>query len=376
MMWLKLLSAVLSSLLVCFCTLQPRVGSFGKVRIYSVSELGRVSPAVNGMVDVRMASDVAQFTPDGKYLTVLNQNDSKATVYSVSDSGALRKLRATPFSMGDGSQPAGIAYYTYPNNRTIAAVTDSGNHAVLFFNQKNGRLRPMVESTLNTGIMPINTTFSHDGRFLSVINYGDGTLSMFRRTSLSPLRFTPVDGSPFFIGESADFVSVAAFSPNDKFLAITLGNPVLGQEGNVFMFSVAKKTGALTPVAQSPFRVQKSPSDVLFSPDGKYLLVSNLNSSSVLVFSVGTNGNLMPVSESPFATEEPTGLTFTSDGKYVVINNSFAKKISICAFNSVIGKLVPSRPPTRAVSTWGFLPTVVASPKNNLVAVCVHTGPV
>jgi sugar lactone lactonase YvrE len=114
---------------------------------------------------------------------------------------------------------------------------------------------------------------------------------------------TPVAGSPFTTGINESVVSLA-FSPNGRLVATANRDFTGSQAGTISLFSVNGATGALTSVTGSPFPSDAGPAQpggLAFSPDGTLLAVGNTD-HKVSVYRVnGTTGGLSSVGGSPFA---------------------------------------------------------------------------
>src|SRR5207249_561873 len=71
---------------------------------------------------------------------------------------------------------------------------------------------------------------------------------------------------------------------------------------NVFAYSINAATGALTPVAGSPFTAGTTPVSVTVAPSGAFAYVANANSNNVSAYTINAaTGALTPVAGSPFA---------------------------------------------------------------------------
>ena len=154
-----------------------------------------------------------------------------------------------------------------------------------------GALTPVAGSPFSTGPRsgPESVAFSPDGRLLATANLNAGTLSVF---SVNPSvgMLTRVVGSPFRDPRAelsaGSGVASVAFSPDGRLLAAGNTNgsgsrPV----HSVSVFSVNPSTGALSPIAGSPFSIPSGVWGVAFSPVGGLLATANISARSVSVFS-------------------------------------------------------------------------------------------
>jgi 6-phosphogluconolactonase (cycloisomerase 2 family) len=215
------------------------------------------------------------------------------------------------------------------------------------------------------GAGPVALAFSPGGKVLATANQTDNTVSVF---SVNPSTgaLTPVAGSPFPIGTTHGPLSVA-FSPSGALLATANFT-----SSSVSVFSVNPSTGALTPVAGSPFPIGATPETVAFSPSGGLLATSNQFSNSVSVFSVNSStGALTQVPSSPFATgSNPHSANFSPSGAFLATANFGDNDVSMFSVNSSTGALTSVGSPT----TTGAGPfTAVFSPSGGLLDVSNHT---
>jgi 6-phosphogluconolactonase len=128
---------------------------------------------------------------------------------------------------------------------------------------------------------------------------------------------TPVPGSPFVAGMAATSIVV---DPSNKFVYVTNG-----RSNNISAYTVDGTTGALSGVSGSPFATPAFPESVVVNPSGKFLYVASLGlvstgtNGSVSAYTIdGTSGALTPVAGSPFMTGFETGVvTIDPSGKFL-----------------------------------------------------------
>jgi 6-phosphogluconolactonase (cycloisomerase 2 family) len=164
---------------------------------------------------------------------------------------------------------------------------------------------------------------------------------------------TPVAGSPFSVGDSPASVTV---HPTGQFAYVAnCGAPCGGFSniGSLSAFSLDRKTGALTPIAGSPFPTDGyGPLSLMVHPTGQFVYVGNWD-GSVSAYSIdGTTGALTPVAGSPFLT----GMAVTVDptGRFVYVANFSVSAYSIDgttgALTPVAGSPFPAGPYTESVT--------------------------
>jgi 6-phosphogluconolactonase len=149
---------------------------------------------------------------------------------------------------------------------------------------------------------------------------------------------TAVPGSPFSTGTTnQDSSTSLSYSPNGDLLAVAdrFGN---GTGGGALSILSVSNTGALTPIADSPFATEGSPDAVAFDPKGQYLAVDNAvttlpNSNDecgacVSMYSVASDGTPTLITDSTAAGNDTDsqieGIAFAPDGNVLVASTPFA----------------------------------------------------
>jgi 6-phosphogluconolactonase len=94
-------------------------------------------------------------------------------------------------------------------------------------------------------------------QFAYVANSGDRNVSGYT-IDLTTGALTPIAGSPFPAGEGPASVAV---DPSGTFAYVTNSG-----DGNVSGYTIDLTTGALTEIAGSPFKAGSSPNSVAFTP--------------------------------------------------------------------------------------------------------------
>jgi len=120
---------------------------------------------------------------------------------------------------------------------------------------------------------------------------------------------TALSGFPFTVGVNP---TVVAVDPQNRFLFV--GDIFLGA---LYVFAIDSSTGALSEVGTSPYPTVKEPVAIAVDPSGTHVYVASQGSNFVGGFTLGETGALTPIAGSPFATSG------TQDfGDDVVVNAS------------------------------------------------------
>jgi 6-phosphogluconolactonase (cycloisomerase 2 family) len=96
-----------------------------------------------------------------------------------------------------------------------------------------------------------------------------------------------------------------------------------GGTNNISALSIDLNTGALTPVAGSPFSdgVSAGSGDISLaaSPNGQFLFAGVALNTTIVTYSIGTDGSLTQLSSVPVA-DGPAGMKVTADGNYLAVS--------------------------------------------------------
>jgi len=128
-----------------------------------------------------------------------------------------------------------------------------------------------------------------------------------------------------------------------------LCSPAMGQyvyvtnsgSDNISAFTLHANTGAMAPVAGSPFPAGSSPQSITSTPSKKFLYVANFKDNSISGYLINaSNGVLTPMMGSPFVTgKAPSDITVDQTGQYLLGVNSDDNTISIYAIDPSSGAL-------------------------------------
>jgi 6-phosphogluconolactonase len=210
-----------------------------------------------------------------------------------------------------------------------------------------------------------------NANFAFVANMNSNTISGF---SLDPKTgaLSPLAGSPFAAGTGPEFM---AADPTGKFLFVANSG-----SSDVSVFQITSQTGTLTPVPGSPFPAGARPEGVAVDPGGKFVFVANQASNSISVFNLATDGSLSPAPGSPFPAAHPFGLAINPSGKVLYANNfpdSMAADLnSVSAFqiasNGALSPLAGSPSPTSNSSGFASSIGMAIDPQGKFLFVADH----
>lgn len=185
----------------------------------------------------RARAHFAGFTPDEKYIAVVDLGIDKIVTYELT-SGKLSEISS--LSVKPGSGPRHLIFH--PNNKFAYCMTEfSSEVIVLKYNSENGQFTQLQTIPTIPGDFTENNQgsaihISSDGRFVYAGNRGHNTIAVFRvnqeTNELSFVEYTSTEGN-----WPRDFV----LDPSEKFIVAS------NQESdNLSLYSRDTETGKLT----------------------------------------------------------------------------------------------------------------------------------
>ena len=177
-----------------------------------------------------------------------------------------------------------------------------------------GALTPTAQASAPAHSGPTRIASDNAGKGLYVIDKTSNDISVYS-ISRSDGSLVSVPGSPFVIGETPTSVAVA---PTGNYVYGATWNSTRTPTSRVYAFRV-QSNGSLMAVPGSPFATVDWAQALAMDPQGKYLYVSSSpqtstpSPSQVGAFSIGSDGALTPVSGSPYT--EPNS-QFCSNGAW------------------------------------------------------------
>src|SRR6266436_6023989 len=250
------------------------------------------------------------------------------------------------------AQTGGFVYVTNaggPGPGTVSAYS---------INHPSGILIPVQGSPFPAGTTPWSIALDPMGRFAYVANRGDDTIGAYVIDGVTGT-LTPVPGSPFPENPTikGEFPRAVAVDPNTGALAQVPGSPFpaggiprgltvdpagrfvyvasgyRGSPGIVSAFTIDANSGALTPVAGSPFPVptdpkssfgQSLPNSVTVDPSGRILYVTDSWQADIWAYAIAeSTGALTLFPGSPFPAQDgPFSITVIPRGKFAYSSNT------------------------------------------------------
>jgi len=272
---------------------QPNSSSVGAYRIDPASGGLTSVPGMNPQGTGGRGPISAATDSGGHFLYVVNQFSNDISPFSIdSSTGALTPIKGGIINSG-GQSPAVILVHP---RLPVLYVMNQGSSTVVTYamNTTTGLLTQTAVTSLGTQTLPFDMQIDPLGQFLYVANGDTLNVSAFRIGANGALKEVP--GSPF--GGPA-FPVALSIDPQSRFLFVG-STPEGGGDSppsSIFVYTIDAASGALTPVANSPFPAAGNLGDITVDPSGRFLFESH-------------NEGLLPGSEtgvSTFAINNMTG---------------------------------------------------------------------
>ena len=199
---------------------------------------------------------------------------------------------------------------------------------------------------------PTSIAISPSGKHLYVTSHGPSGASLFGfAIAPSNAALTPISGSPFKIAVHA---MVSAVAPSGKFLYLASEDEGL-TTSSISGFIIDPVSGALRPIAGSPFAAGSCARDIAIDPSSRFLymagcaIVPDRGSIPVLVgFKINRDGALSPIANSPFPVGEsavldpPLAVTVHPSDRFVYSSSPSGSSIWVFNLNDASGTLAPA----------------------------------
>jgi 6-phosphogluconolactonase (cycloisomerase 2 family) len=166
-------------------------------------------------------------------------------------------------------------------------------------------------------------------RFAYGVNGDDYSLSTYRVEASGRLRHMghrPIDKAP----------PMVVVHPSGRFVLA-----VSSTMDNLAVFRLDAESGALTPVAGSPFPVQaKSPFNITFHPSGRFVYMgARFSGVAAMAFDSDT-GSVKPVPGTPFPAQRRTrAVAMHPSGRYLYAVNAYSNSVSAYRVDQETGVL-------------------------------------
>jgi 6-phosphogluconolactonase len=221
------------------------------------------------------AGAIPAFSPNGKFLYVMNQTDNTVSAYTVNSDGSLTNVTGSPFATGVTTP----TWISFTPNGSFAYVSGSGSNNVAAFtaDTNTGALTPIASGIYATNdLYPADITIDTAGKHLYVPNKHGTTISEFTINGDGTL--TSVGSAT--TGAGTTFVQIEV---SGKYAYASAGSVTTN---GLYGYAIDPTTGALTALTGSPYTTGSQPLFVTIDPSGTYAYTANYGSANVSGFKI------------------------------------------------------------------------------------------
>ncbi len=246
----------------------------------TVVDLKSRPPKVLGVVEAGAQPTGISITPDGKIALVTNRSDGTVSVLSIKGQ-EVKKVDTVKIA----DEKSGPSHVVITPDGKAALVTRDGDHFVSVLSLEGGKVE-YTKRDISAGLRSYGISMHPSGQMAAVANVGrgGGDADTIAIIDLTKKPFRTVDVVP--VGQTPEGIM---FSADGKYLAVVAMNgsnkpaasPFFNDGGKLLLFRV--EGTRLTKLAEAP--IGHWSQGVVFSNDGKTLLVQNMVEKDLWVFS-------------------------------------------------------------------------------------------
>lgn len=284
----------------------------GRVVAFAVGDGGSLHE-INSQPSLGAAPCHLSVHPSGRFLLTAHYVSGNLVVHPIDEGGVLREAchvvqhsGSGPHSRQDG--PHAHQIVSDPSGRHVLAV-DLGTDSVYIydFDPESGHLVLKEEVALRAGSGPRHLAFDPAGTRAYLINELDSSITEFG--------YDP-EGGVLEPGRTLSTLPDGHLDPNlaSEIVVSPDGRFVFGSNrghDSIAVFASGATEQGFRPWGLHPAGVAE-PRHISLSPDGRILFVAGQNSGTVQAFDVGTDGELMPTGD-PVPTPTPVCILPTVD---------------------------------------------------------------
>jgi len=256
------------------------------VSVYSIDATGALT-AVGFPTAAGTAPGAVTVDPTDHFLYVANLSSNNVSAFAISGS-TLTPVVDSPFSAG--AEPASLA--VDPNGNFLYVTNFNDNTiSVFLIDTASGTLSVISGSPFAAGAGPISIAIDPTDAFAFVASNTAETITSYALNATTGA-LTPISGSPLAAGTNVEALTV---DPTASYVFAANAQAA----NQVATFGITPATGALT--LSSTATADSLPVAVAIDPSGQFLYAVNFNSGDVSAYTLSATGALTPVAGSPFA---------------------------------------------------------------------------
>ncbi|HEY6924206.1 MAG TPA: beta-propeller fold lactonase family protein [Steroidobacteraceae bacterium] len=221
------------------------------------------------------AGAIPAFSPNGKFLYVMNQTANTVSAYAINSDGSLSNVTGSPFATGVTTP----TWISFTPNGSFAYVSGSGSNNIAAFttDANTGALTPIASGIYATNdSYPADITIDSAGKHLYVPNKHGTTIAAFTINANGTL--TSVGSAA--TGGGTTFLQIEV---NGKYAYASASRATTN---GLYGYRIDATTGALTALTGSPYATGSQPLFVTVDPSGNYAYTANYGSANVSGFKI------------------------------------------------------------------------------------------
>lgn len=313
------------------------------------SDTGRLRPVSTGAYLTNPS--YLNLSPDGNYVYACTETKMPGTGYISAfrftpATGTLTFLNKQPT---DGDNPVYVA--TDSHNKYVVTATYTGGTASIYPTNPDGSLQPYTQHYAFTGHGLIeerqekphihSAVFSGDNAYVYFPDLGADKIRTFKFDLDNPKPLTAVEKKDYnaIPGSGPRHIT---FHPNNKFAYCT---DELSGMVTAFKVKKGKLKAIQTLFSYSAPQDYYATADIHISPDGLFLYASNrkLEENTISIFSINQhNGKLTLVGHQSTLGDHPRNFTIDPSGKFLLVANMKTNTIVVFKRNIESGLLTPA----------------------------------
>ncbi|SMC27678.1 6-phosphogluconolactonase [Clostridium acidisoli DSM 12555] len=269
-----------------------KIGERGGIASFKIDSNYNLEPLNCKFTDGKSPCHVV-LDESNEYVFTSNYHKAELICYNVSSDGSIKNSLATILHKGSGpnklrQDSAHIHFSTFTPDKKYLCVVDLGLDKLFVYSLKGDKLEELTEKNINfkPGSGPRHLTFHPNGNFAYIItelssevitlkyNSASGSFEVLQYISALPKGFTlESGGGAIHISHDGNFLYVSNRS-NDN--------------SSITVFTVDSLSGKLALSSNNMLKGQ-GPRDFSISPSGKFLVAANQNTNNVELYSINSS---------------------------------------------------------------------------------------
>lgn len=246
---------------------------------------------------------------DNKYVITANYAGGSLSVFSIKDEGIISKVKQVIEFGGQGidkerQDAPHLHCVKFSPDGKFLFVTDLGTDKIYRFETDNSGEEDYIKEEslmlfkVEDGSGPRHFVFHPSGKYLYLINELSGTVIGFIYDDGGLTEFQTIKADELDARGSGDI----DITPDGKYLYAS--NRLKGD--GVAIFSINEEDGMLTKSGYQYTAIH--PRNILVTPNGKFLLVANMESNSIEVYEIDKNSGMLQNIEKDIQIDKPVCL--------------------------------------------------------------------